>query len=299
MGKRVAFIGLGVMGDPIAGHLTRSGHEVTVFNRTLARAEDWVARNGGRMATSPAEAAHEAEIVFCCVGNDEHLAQVLLSPDGALAAMAPGSVLVDHTTASAVIARDLSRRAFSRGVGFVDAPVSGGQTGAEQGTLTVMAGGRAEDFERVRPALETYARCVRLLGPAGSGQLAKMVNQICIAGLLQGLAEGLHFAETAGLDPRAVVEVISKGAAQSWQMDQRHETMIDARFELGFAVAWMRKDLALTLDEARHNGAKLPLTALVDQFFADVESMGGQRWDTSSLIQRLRGGVPGFTSSRP
>jgi 3-hydroxyisobutyrate dehydrogenase len=299
MGKRVAFIGLGVMGDPIAAHLARAGHEVTVFNRTLIRAEDWVARNGGRMASSPAEAVDGAELVFCCVGNDEHLAQVLLSADGALGAMAPGSVLVDHTTASAAIARELYRRALARGVGFLDAPVSGGQDGAEQGTLTIMAGGRAEDFERARPVIEAYARFVRLLGPTGSGQLAKMVNQICITGVLQGLAEGLHFAETAGLDPREVVEVISKGAAQSWQMDQRHERMIDGKFDYGFSVEWMRKDLALALDEARHNGAKLPLTALVDQFFADLQTMGGHRWDTSSLIQRLRGGVPGLTSTRP
>jgi 3-hydroxyisobutyrate dehydrogenase-like beta-hydroxyacid dehydrogenase len=299
MGKHVAFIGLGSMGDPMAGHLARAGYEVTVFNRTLARAHDWVSRNGGHMARSPAEAADGAELVFCCVGNDEHLAQVLLTSDGALGVMTPGSVLVDHTTASAAIARELYRRAFARGVGFLDAPVSGGRDGADQGTLTVMAGGRAEDFELARPAIESYSRCARLLGPAGSGQLAKMVNQICISGVLQGLAEGLHFAETAGLDPRAVVDVISKGAAQSWQMDQRHERMIQGRFDFGFAVDWMRKDLALTLEEARHNGAKLPLTALIDQFFADVQSMGGQRWDTSSLIQRLRGGMPGVTSTRP
>jgi 3-hydroxyisobutyrate dehydrogenase-like beta-hydroxyacid dehydrogenase len=299
MGKRVAFIGLGAMGDPIAGHLARSGHDVTVFNRTLARAEDWVARHGGRMARTPAAAANGAELVFCCVGNDQHLHQVLLSSDGALGAMGAGAVLVDHTTASASLARELSKRAYARGVGFLDAPVSGGQDGAQQGVLTVMAGGRAEDFERARPVMEAYARCVRLLGPSGSGQLAKMVNQICICGVLQGLAEGLHFAETAGLDPHAVVEVISKGAAQSWQMDNRHQRMIEGRFDFGFAVEWMRKDLALALEEARHNGAKLPLTALVDQFYAEVQSLGGQRWDTSSLIQRLRGGVPGLNSIRP
>ena len=299
MGKRVAFIGLGVMGDPIAAHLARAGNDVTVFNRTLSRAEEWVARNGGRMASSPAEAADGAELVFCCVGNDEHLAQVVLSQDGALSTMAPGSVLVDHTTASAIVARELYRRAFARGVGFLDAPVSGGRDGADQGTLSVMAGGRAEDFERARPVIEAYARCVHLLGPAGSGQLAKMVNQICITGVLQGLAEGLHFAETAGLDPRAVVEVISKGAAQSWQMDHRHERMIEGRFDFGFAVNWMRKDLALALDEARLNGARLPLTALVDQFFAEVQSLGGHRWDTSSLIQCLRGASAGLTSTQP
>jgi 3-hydroxyisobutyrate dehydrogenase-like beta-hydroxyacid dehydrogenase len=299
MGKRVAFIGLGTMGYPMAGHLARAGHEVTVFNRTLARAEDWVARHGCQMASTPADAVAGAEFVFTCVGNDEQLAQVLLSADGVLGAMSDQSVLVDHTTTSAVLARDLYRRAYARGVGFLDAPVSGGQDGAEQGTLSVMSGGRAEDFERARPVMEAYARSARLLGPAGSGQLAKMANQICIAGLLQGLSESLHFAEQAGLDPRAVVEVMAKGAAQSWLMDHRHETMIDGRFEFGFAVDWMRKDLALALAEARHNGAKLPVAALVDQFYAMVQSLGGQRWDTSSLIQCLRGEPPNFTSSRP
>jgi 3-hydroxyisobutyrate dehydrogenase len=299
MGRRVAFIGLGTMGDPMAGHLVRAGHQVTVFNRTLSRAEDWVARHGGRMERTPGAAAEGAEFVFCCVGNDEQLAQVVLSSDGVLAAMDEGSVLVDHSTISAVLARDLHRRSHLRGVGFVDAPVSGGQAGAEQGVLSVMAGGRAEDFERARPVMEAYARHVRLLGPAGSGQLAKMANQICVAGVLQGLAEGLHFAEQAGLDPHAVVEALSKGAAQSWLMDNRHETMIAGRFDFGFAVDWMRKDLALVLAEARHNGAKLPLTALVDQFYALVQSMGGQRWDTSSLIQCLRGSPPHFSSGRP
>jgi 3-hydroxyisobutyrate dehydrogenase-like beta-hydroxyacid dehydrogenase len=238
---------------------------------------------------SPAEAAAGAELVFCCVGNDEHLAQVMLSSDGALGAMAEGTVLVDHTTSSALIARELAKRAYARGVGFIDAPVSGGREGAEQGVLSVMAGGRSDDFDRALPVMESYARCVRLLGPAGSGQLAKMANQICLAGVIQGLAEGLHFAEQAGLDPKAVVEVISQGAAQSWQMDQRSSTMIAGEFEFGFSVDLMRKDLALALDEGRHNGAKLPLTALVDQLYAEVQAMGGNGWDTSSLIQRLRG----------
>jgi 3-hydroxyisobutyrate dehydrogenase-like beta-hydroxyacid dehydrogenase len=289
MGRPVAFIGLGVMGAPIAAHLVRAGHSVTVFNRTLSRAEDWVAQNGGRAASSPAQAAQGAEVVFCCVGNDDHLGQVLLSPDGALGAMAPGSVVVDHTTASAFLAREIFQIALSRGVGFLDAPMSGGQSGAIEGSLSVMVGGRLEDFERVRPLIDTYARCARLIGPAGSGQLTKMANQICIAGLLQGLAEGLHFAEQAGIDPRAAVEVLSQGAAQSWLMDHRHETMIEGRFDFGFAVDWMRKDLALALDEARHNGSRIAVAALVDQFYSEVQAMGGQRWDTSSLIQRLRG----------
>ena len=289
MATRIGFIGLGTMGFHIAGHLARAGNKVTVFNRTFSRAEQWAKEHPGRVASTPAQAAEEAEVVFCCVGNDEHLAQVLLSDDGAIPSMAPQSVLVDHTTASAVIARELHRGALARGIGFLDAPLSGGEVGARQGSLTIMAGGRSEDFERVKPLLEGYARCVRLLGPAGSGQLTKMVNQICLVGIVQGLAEGLHFAEQAGLDPYAVVEVISMGAAQSWQMDQRHSTMIRGEFDFGFAVDWMRKDLALALDEARHNGAKLPLAALVDQLYAEVQAMGGQRWDSSSLIQRLRG----------
>ena len=265
MATRIGFIGLGTMGYHIAGHLARAGHDVAAFNRTFSRAEQWAAEYPGRAVATPAQAAEEAEFVFCCVGNDEHLAQVLLADDGALPAMAPNSVLVDHTTASAVIARELYRGALSRGIGFLD------------------------DFERVTPLLERYARCLRLIGPAGSGQLTKMVNQICLAGIIEGLAEGLHFAEQAGLDPYAVVDVISKGAAQSWQMDQRHATMIRGQFDFGFAVDWMRKDLALALDEARHNGAKLPLAALADQLYAEVQAMGGQRWDSSSLIQRLRG----------
>jgi len=301
MGQRVAFVGLGVMGYPIAGHLMRAGHEVTVFNRTLARADEWVMQYGGRAVPTPAEAASGAEFVFCCVGNDEQLAQVVLSPDGGLAGMTPGSVLVDHTTSSALIARELYKRALARGVGFLDAPVSGGREGAEQGVLSVMAGGRHEDFERVAPLVGSYSRCARLLGPTGSGQLAKMVNQICLAGVIEGLAEGLHFAEQAGLDPKAVVEVISQGAAQSWQMDHRSATMIAGQFEHGFAVDLMRKDLALALDEARHNGAKLPLAALVDQLYAEVQALGGNAWDTSSLLLRLRGqpiigSRPQFTS---
>jgi len=299
MAKRVAFLGLGVMGYPMAGHLARTGHEVIVFNRTHARANQWVSRHGGTPAATPAEAVTGAELVFCCLGNDEHVAQVVLGPDGALAAMAQGSLLVDHTTCSAGLARELSKRAYARSLGFLDAPVSGGQIGAEQGSLTVMVGGRPEDFTRAQPSIEAYARCARLLCPAGSGQLAKMVNQICIAGVLQGLAEGLYFAEQAGLDPAQVVDVIKQGAAQSWQMEQRHASMIQGRFDFGFAVEWMRKDLGLALDEARSNGAWLPLTALVDQFYAAVEGMGGQRWDTSSLIQHLRGRIPGIHSTRP
>jgi 3-hydroxyisobutyrate dehydrogenase len=299
MSRRIAFIGLGTMGYPIAAHMAAAGHDLTVFNRTIARAEAWTSEHGGRAASSPAEAADGAELVFCCVGDDEHLAQVLLSGDGAFATMAQGSLLVEHTTGSAVFARDLQRRALARGIGFIDAPVSGGQDGAQQGKLSVMVGGSADDFERARPVIESYACFVRHLGPTGSGQLAKMVNQICIAGVLQGLSEGLHFAEQAGLDPRAVVEVISKGAAQSWQMDQRHQRMIERQFDFGFAVDWMRKDLSLALAEARLNGAKLPLTALVDQFYAEVQRMGGQRWDTSSLIQTLRGCSPEYASTRP
>jgi 3-hydroxyisobutyrate dehydrogenase len=299
MSRRIAFIGLGTMGYPIAAHIARAGHDVVVFNRTIARAEAWTAEHGGRAAASPAEAADGADLVFCCVGDDDQLAQVLLSGDGAFASMAQGSTLVELTTGSAGFARELYRRALMRGIGFLDAPVSGGQDGAQQGKLTVMAGGSPDDFERARSVMESYARFVRLLGPAGSGQLAKMVNQICIAGVLQGLSEGLHFAEQAGLDPRAVIDVISKGAAQSWQMEQRHERMIDQKFDFGFAVDWMRKDLSLALDEARLNGAKLPVTALVDQFYAEIQGMGGQRWDTSSLIQTLRGGPPGYGSTRP
>ena len=289
---RVAFIGLGVMGYPMAGHWARAGLDVTVFNRTRLRAERWVAEHGGRLAGTPAEAAADAQLVACCVGDDDDVRAVVLGEGGALAVMAPGALLIDHTTASAALARELDAATRSRGVGFVDAPVSGGQLGAENGQLTIMAGGEEEHFEQARGALEHYARSVRLLGPAGSGQLTKMVNQICIAGVLEGLAEGMAFAERAGLDPAAVIDVISKGAAQSWQMEHRSPTMIEGHFDFGFAVDWMRKDLAIALAEARRNGAALPLTALVDQFYADVQRMGGGRWDTSSLLRRLRAAPP-------
>ncbi len=287
MAERVAFVGLGVMGYPMAGHLARAGHEVTVYNRTRARAEKWVAEHGGRLASSPAEAARGASAVFCCVGADPDVRAVTLAAGGAFEGLAKGAVFVDHTTDSAAIARELDAAARERGAGFLDAPVSGGQAGAEQGALTVMAGGDEGAFAKVAPLVGCYARMVKRLGPAGSGQLAKMVNQICIAGVVEGLAEGLHFARAAGLDPKAVVEVIAKGAAQSWQMDNRHETMLDGHYEHGFAVQWMRKDLALALDEARRNGAHLPVAALVDQLYAEVESLGGSRWDTSSLLARL------------
>jgi 3-hydroxyisobutyrate dehydrogenase len=288
VGEKVAIIGLGVMGSSMAGWLVKAGHEVTVFNRTLARANEFVAAHGGQAAPTPALAAAGVDYVISCVGNDAHLAAVTLGPEGAFSSMKKGALYIDHTTSSAGLARELSRNALHLGFGFVDAPVTGGQIGAEQGTLSVMFGGSPQDFERAKPLVAAYAKHMRLLGPVGSGQLAKMVNQICIAGLLEGLAEGLHFAEMAGLDPQAVVDSISHGAAQSWQMDQRHKAMIEGRFDFGFGVDWMRKDLGLALDEARRNGAALPVTALVDQFYADVQAMGGQRWDTSSLIARLR-----------
>lgn len=284
---RVAFLGLGVMGYPMARHLKAKGHEVTVYNRTLAKAEKWIAEHGGHLARTPREAAAGQEFVFACVGNDDDLRQVTLGPDGAFAAMAEGAVFVDHTTASAEVARELSAAAAGQGFGFLDAPVSGGQAGAENGQLTVMVGGEAAVFDHAQPVIMSFAKAARLLGPAGSGQLAKMMNQICIAGVVQGLAEALHFGKQAGLDTEAVVDVISKGAAQSWQMENRHKTMAADKFEFGFAVEWMRKDLGIALDEARRNGAQLPLTALVDQFYADVVAMGGRRWDTSSLIARL------------
>jgi 3-hydroxyisobutyrate dehydrogenase-like beta-hydroxyacid dehydrogenase len=292
VGERVAFLGLGVMGFPMAGHLARAGHEVAVFNRTRERAQAWVERHGGRAAASPADACRGVRAAFVCVGRDADVRAVVLGPEGALAALSAGSVLVDHTTASAELARELHAAAGARGVGFLDAPVSGGQSGAEQGVLSVMAGGDEADFERARALVGCYARTLRRLGPAGSGQLAKMVNQICIAGLVQALAEGLHFAEAVGLDPLAVVDVISKGAAQSWQMEHRHRTMLAGEFEHGFAVEWMRKDLAIALAEARRAGAALPVTALVDQLYAEVEARGGRRYDTSSLILRLRAPAP-------
>jgi 3-hydroxyisobutyrate dehydrogenase len=284
----VAFIGLGVMGFPKAGHLrTKGGHDVAVYNRTSSKADAWVARYGGRRAATPGEAAAGREVVFACVGNDRDLREVTLGADGAFAGMAPGAVFVDHTTASAEIARELQAEARARGFQFVDAPVSGGQPGAENGVLTVMCGGDAEAYARVEPVIAAYARMCRHLGPAGAGQLTKMVNQICIAGIVQGLAEGIHFAKKAGLNVEQVIEVISKGAAQSWQMENRYKTMAAGQFDFGFAVDWMRKDLAIVLEEGRNNSARLPLAALVDQFYAEVQAMGGRRWDTSSLIARL------------
>ena len=285
--RSVAFLGLGVMGYPMAGHLARAGHRVTVYNRTAAKAQAWAAEYGGATAATAREATAGAAIVFACVGNDEDLRAVVLGPEGAYAGMAAGSVFVDHTTASAAVARELYAAGLARGVSFIDAPVSGGQAGAVNGALTVMCGGDAAPFEAIRPVAMAFAKAVTLVGASGAGQLAKMVNQTCIAGLLQGLAEGIAFGQRAGLDMKQVLEVIGKGAAQSWQMDNRGGTMVDDRFDFGFAVDWMRKDLGLVLDEARRNGAKLPLTALVDQFYADVQALGGRRWDTSSLIKRL------------
>ncbi|MBK3398796.1 MULTISPECIES: NAD(P)-dependent oxidoreductase [Methylobacterium] len=284
---KVAFLGLGVMGGPMARHLAAKGHDVTVYNRTKAKADEWVGAHGGKAAATPREAAEGQEIVFACVGNDDDLRQVTTGPDGAFSAMGKGTVFVDHTTASAEVARELAAAAEQAGFGFIDAPVSGGQAGAENGVLTVMCGGDAETFARVEPVIGSYARACRLLGPVGAGQLAKMMNQICIAGLVQGLSEAVHFGKRAGLDIEAVLDVISKGAAGSWQMENRGKTMNEGKFEFGFAVDWMRKDLSIVLDEARRNKAKLPVTALVDQFYADVQSMGGGRWDTSSLLARL------------
>ncbi len=285
---KVAFIGLGVMGYPMAGHLKRKGsHEVTVYNRTAAKAEKWVAEHQGRLALTPRQAAAGQDFVMACVGNDDDLRQVTLGPDGAFAGMKQGAVFVDHTTASAGIARELYAEAKKGGFDFIDAPVSGGQAGAENGTLTVMCGGDAAPYERAQSIIMAYARMCKLLGPAGAGQLTKMVNQICIGGLVQALAEGIHFAKHAGLDVEAVIETISKGAAQSWQMENRYKTMIAGKFDFGFAVDWMRKDLAICLAEARRNGAHLPVTALVDQFYSEVQQMGGRRWDTSSLFARL------------
>lgn len=285
---KVAFLGLGVMGYPMAGHLQKAGHTVTVYNRTAAKAEAWVASHGGTMALTPAKAAQGAEFVMACVGNDDDLRQICTGENGALAGMAPGSIFVDHTTVSAAVTRELYAAAGQGQISFVDAPVSGGQAGAENGALSVMCGGDAEAYARAEPVIDAYAKTCRRLGDSGAGQLTKMVNQICIAGLVQGLSEGLHFAEKAGLDGRAVVEVISQGAAGSWQMANRYETMVDDVFEFGFAVDWMRKDLGICLATANENGASLPVTALVDQFYKDVQKQGGGRWDTSSLIRRLR-----------
>ncbi|QRM55714.1 NAD(P)-dependent oxidoreductase [Sinorhizobium sp. BG8] len=285
---KVAFIGLGVMGYPMAGHLkVKGGHDVTVYNRTSARAERWVETFGGKAAATPAEAAEDAEFVFTCVGNDDDLRSVTTGAGGVLEGMKPGAILIDNTTASAEVARELADAARAKGCRFVDAPVSGGQAGAENGVLTVMCGGDPDVFEQARPIIDAYARMVGLMGPVGSGQLTKMVNQICIAGLVQGLAEGIHFGKKAGLDIEKVIEVISKGAAGSWQMENRHKTMNAGKYDFGFAIDWMRKDLDIVLSEARRNGAKLPVTALVDQFYGDVQDMGGNRWDTSSLLARL------------
>ncbi|MGP1394960.1 MAG: NAD(P)-dependent oxidoreductase [Inquilinaceae bacterium] len=287
---KTAFLGMGVMGAPMAGHLAKGGHAVTVYNRTRAKAEAWVEKHGGSAAATPAEAARGADIVFACVGNDDDVRGVVYGDDGAFAGMAKGALFVDHTTASATLARELDEAARAKGIGFLDAPVSGGQAGAENGALTVMVGGAQADFDTARPAIDCFARAVTLMGPAGAGQLTKMVNQICIAGLVQALSEGMNFAQKAGLDGDLVLDVISKGAAQSWQMENRGKTMLRGEFEFGFAVDWMRKDLAICLEESRGNGAALPVTALVDQFYAAVQALGGRRWDTSSLIQVLRQG---------
>jgi 3-hydroxyisobutyrate dehydrogenase len=286
---KVAFLGLGVMGFPMAGHhKTKGGHEVTVYNRTAAKAEDWAKKFGGRTAATPKQAAEGQDFVMCCVGNDHDLRAVTIGPDGAFAGMTKGATFVDHTTASAEVARELDAAATKGGFKFVDAPVSGGQAGAENGVLTVMCGGTEDAYAAAEPVIAAYARMCKRLGPAGSGQLTKMVNQICIAGLVQGLSEGIHFAKRSGLDVAAVIETISKGAAQSWQMENRYKTMNDGKFDFGFAVEWMRKDLSICIAEARRNGANLPVTALVDQFYAEVEKMGGKRWDTSSLLARLQ-----------
>ena len=290
--RKVAFLGLGVMGYPMAGHLALAGHEVTVYNRTAAKAvawcEEFAATPAPRSAATPREAATGADIVFCCVGNDDDLRSVTLGSDGAFAGMKPGAIFVDHTTASAEVARELYAAAKAQGLQFVDAPVSGGQAGAQNGMLTVMCGGDADAFAAAQPVGMAFSRAFTLLGASGAGQLAKMVNQICIAGLVQGLSEGIAFGQNAGLDMKQVLDVIGKGAAQSWQMDNRGKTMVDDKFDFGFAVDWMRKDLGLVLDEAKRNGSRLPVTALVDQFYADVQKMGGNRWDTSSLIKRLK-----------
>ena len=284
---RVAFIGLGVMGYPMASYLSKAGHNVTVYNRTASKAARWSADHDSDYAQTPAEAAEGAEILFTCVGNDDDVREVVLGTQGAVHGLAKNSILIDHTTASANLARELESTLAAHGIGFLDAPLSGGQAGAESGQLTIMVGGNSETFERARPVMECYAKAITLIGPAGHGQMAKMVNQICIAGVVQGLAEALHFAKKADLDVPKVIEAISKGAAQSWQMENRWETMAAGEFEFGFAVDWMRKDLAIALDEAARNGSTLEMTRLVDQFYAEVQALGGRRWDTSSLIARL------------
>lgn len=288
MPVRAAFIGLGAMGYPMAGHLQRAGHPTTVFNRTEAKADQWCATYGGNRKLTPAEAARDVDVVFVCVGNDDDVRSVILGPQGVLETLPPGALLVDHTTASSELAVELHERCLAREIAFLDAPVSGGQVGAENGQLTIMVGGEQSAFDRAKPVLDVYGKSVRLMGAAGSGQLTKMVNQICIAGILEGLSEALHFADRAGLDTGAVIEAIAQGAAQSWQMDNRHQTMMRGEFEFGFAVDWMRKDLGIVLDTANTIGASLPVTALVDQFYGDVQNLGGGRWDTSSLIERLR-----------
>ncbi|NIS88573.1 MAG: NAD-binding protein [Woeseiaceae bacterium] len=284
---QTAFIGLGVMGYPMAGYLSKAGHEVTVYNRTSSKADSWCQEFGGSQADTPAAAAQGADIVFTCVGNDDDVREVILGEQGAMHGMAAGAILVDHTTASAKLARELESTLAEKSIGFLDAPLSGGQAGAESGQLTIMVGGDEDTYARARPVMDCYAKAITLIGPAGHGQMAKMVNQICIAGVVQGLAEALHFAQKAELDVPKVIEAISKGAAQSWQMENRWETMVNGEFEFGFAVDWMRKDLAIALEEARENGATLEMTQLVDRFYEEVQGLGGNRWDTSSLIARL------------
>lgn len=286
--QKIAFLGLGAMGLPMAGHLARAGHDVAVYNRTSSKAQAWVAEFGGHSAMTPRQAAADARIVFACVGNDDDLRSVTLGPDGAFSGMTPGAVFVDHTTVSANVARELYAQAKNRGLDFIDAPVSGGQAGAVNGGLTVMCGGEQAVFDAIKPVAQAFGRAITRVGPPGAGQLAKMVNQICIAGIAQGLSEAVAFGQAADLDMKLVLDVISQGAAQSWQMENRGATMVDDTFDFGFAVDWMRKDLDLVLTEARRNGARLPLTALIDQFYGDVQKMGGGRWDTSSLIKRLR-----------
>ena len=287
MSSKTAFIGLGVMGYPMAGHLKKAGHQVTVYNRTASKAEQWVQEYGGMKASTPADAAKEADFVMACVGNDDDLREITCGTNGAFSGMSQGSVFIDHTTVSAKVTRELSENADEQGFSFLDAPISGGQAGADNGMRTVMVGGDPVAFERAQPVMDAYSRMIKLLGPSGYGQMTKMVNQICIAGLVQGLSEGIHFAKAVGLDVEAVIETISKGAAQSWQMENRYKTMNEGEYNHGFAVDWMRKDLGITLEEARSNGAHLPVTALVDQFYSEIQAMGGRRWDTSSLLVRL------------
>ena len=284
---RVAFLGLGVMGYPMAGHLAANGHDTVVYNRTSSKADTWCKAHSGRVAATPAAAAADAEIVFSCVGNDDDLREVLLGETGVMSAIAPGSIIVDHTTTSATVAREVHAIAAGKSVGFLDAPVSGGQAGAENGQLSIMVGGDESTFARARPVMDSYAKAITHIGDVGTGQLAKMVNQICIAGLLQGLSEGLSFAKKAGLDPAVLIQAISGGAAQSWQMENRWQTMVNGEFDFGFAVDWMRKDLGIALEEASRNGARLDVTKLVDSYYAEIQAMGGNRWDTSSLISRL------------